>query len=704
MPEGIAPRDAFSSLRPLFAPRSVAVIGASADPTRIGGRPIAAMRAAGFKGALLPVNPNRADVQGLPAFPSISALPAVPDAAIVAIPAAAAEAAVADLAALGVRAIILFSAGFAEVDEGGAAAQGRLAAIAQRSGTRILGPNTLGLFDARIGWFPTFTASFDSFRPLPGRIGIASQSGAFGTHIFSVAATRGLGTPVCVTTGNEADVTLGEVIGFLAADPGIDVIAVSAEGIRKPETFLAALAAARAARKPVIILKVGRSRLGSGAARSHTAAVAGDDRVFSAVIQEYGAVRADHAEQLLDFAYAATRRIYPVANTLGVLTVSGGAGVLIADTAESLGLPMPPLPEAAQTALKSALPFSAPTNPVDCTAQVLNQPDLIGHFAETMLAEGGYRSVLAFFSQTGGSPAIAPGLRTALAAVRTRYPDRLYALSVIASPERVRDYESDGFLVFPEPARAVAALHAMGRVGAAFASIPLTPPPPLPSISLPPVTPNEAAARRLLTEAGIAVVPARVATTADEAAVAAASVGYPVVMKILSADILHKSEIGGVLLGLADEAAVRSAYATLLARAAALPAARLDGVLVARQITGAVECILGIKRDPHFGPIALFGLGGIFVEILDDVVLRRCPFDKATALAMIHTARAAPLLFGARGRKPADVTALAAMLSRLSRFAVAAGERLSAIDLNPVLVLPEGKGAFAADAVIELQG
>ncbi len=704
MPEGSAPADAFASLRPLFAPRSVAVIGASADPTRIGGRPIAAMRAAGFKGTLLPVNPNRAEVQGLPAWPSISALPAVPEAAIVAIPAALAEAAVAELAALGVRAVILFSAGFAEVDEAGAAAQARLAAIAQHSGLRILGPNTLGLFDARIGWFPTFTASLDSFRPLPGRIGIASQSGAFGTHIFSVAAERGLGTPVCVATGNEADVTLGEVIGFLAADPGIDVIAVCAEGIRKPHTFLDALAAARAARKPVIMLKVGRSRLGSGAARSHTAAIAGDDRVFSAVLEEHGAVRAAHAEQLLDFAYAATRRIYPAANTLGALTISGGAGVLIADVAESLGLPLPPLPAAAQAALKSALPFSAPANPVDCTAQVLNEPALIGRFADTMLAEGGYRSVLAFFSQTGGSPALAPALRAALATVRARYPDRLYALSVIASPERVRAYESDGFLVFPEPARAVAALDAMGRIGAAFSSVP-TSPPPLPPLSLPPATPNEAAAKRLLAEAGIAIVPERIARSADEAAAAAASLGYPVVMKILSPDILHKSEIGGVLLGLADEAAVRSAYAILLARAvAAAPAARLDGVLLARQIDGAIECILGIKRDPDFGPVALFGPGGIFVEILEDLVLHRCPFGEETARRMIGATRAAPLLSGARGRQPADVAALAAMLSRLSLFAAAAGERLSAIDLNPVLVLGEGEGAYAADAVIELEG
>ncbi len=707
MPEGSQTADRFASLSALLAPRSVAVIGASADPTRIGGRPIAYMLARGFAGTILPVNPKRAEIQGLRAYPDIAALPLVPDAAILALPAALVEPAVAELAGLGVRAVVLFSAGFAEVDDAGAAAQARIAGVARAAGMRLLGPNALGLFNARIGWFATFSASMDSFWPLPGRIGIASQSGAFGTHLFAAAAARGLGTPICVTTGNEADVTLGEAIGWLATDPETDVIAAAAEGIRKPDAFLAALALARAARKPVVMMKAGRSALGRQAARSHTAAIAGDDAVFDAVLAEFGAVRAESAEQLLDFAYAATRRVYPARNSLGVLTVSGGAGVLIADEAAALGLPMPPLSAAAQAALKAALPFAAPANPVDCTAQVLNEPALIGRFAETMMAqgvgEGGYASVLAFFSQTGGSPAIAPGLRAALGAVRARHPDRLYGLSVIAPEARVREYEADGFLVFAEPVRAVRAIHAMGRIGAAFAAPPAGTPPSLPEVVLPGRTPSEAEAKRLLARAGIAVVPEQVAATAEEAVQAAEALGYPVVLKILSPDILHKTEIGGVLLGLADAGAVRAGFATLIARARnAAPAARLEGVLVARDIRGAVECILGVHRDPSFGLIAMFGLGGVFVEVLGDVVFRRCPFDEEVARRMIGAVRGISLLSGARGRRPADLPALARMLARLSAFAAAAGPRLVALDLNPVLVLPMGEGAFAADAVIEI--
>ena len=696
----------FASLTPLLAPRSVAVIGASDEPTRIGGRPIAYMLEKRFAGRLLPVNPKRETVQGLPCFPTIAALPETPDVAIVAVPAAAAVETVAALASRGVKGAIVLTAGFAEMNAAGAAAQAEMVALARAGGMRLLGPNCLGLFNARLGYYPTFSAALETGFPLPGRIGIASQSGAYGTHVFATARGRGLGTPLCITTGNESDVTVGEVIGWLAEDPDTDVIAAYAEGIREAASFLAALDAARAARKPVVLMKVGRSALGQAAAQSHTASIAGDDAVTDAVLAEFGVVRAETTEQMLDIAHAATKRIYPARNTLGVITVSGGAGVLISDAAATLGLPMPEMPERAQAALRALVPFSAPRNPVDCTAQVLNDLSLVGRFTESMVADGGYASVLAFFSQTGGAASIAPKLRAELNAVRSAHPDRLFVLSVVADPERVSAYEEDGFLVFEDPSRAVTAIAAMGRFGAAFVAPPAKPPPRGPRIALPAVTPDEAEAKRLLAEAGIVCVPERVAKSADAAIAAAEALGFPVVMKILSPDILHKSEIGGVLLDIRDPAAVRAGFSTLIARAqAARPEARIEGVLVAKAMAGGVECLLGVHRDPVFGPIAAFGLGGIFVEVLRDVVFHRCPFGVEVAEGMIRSVRAAPLLLGARGRPAADIAALARMLSALSVFASEAeadpaGKRLRAIDLNPVFALPEG--AFAADAVIEM--
>ena len=694
-----------SGLARLLAPRSVAVVGASNDPTRIGGRPIAYMHHQGYKGTILPVNPNRAEVQGLRAFPSVAALPEVPDIAIVAVPAAAAVQAVEELAARGTAAAIVFSAGFAEMDAAGAVAQQRMLAAARAHGMRLLGPNSLGLFNTRNGFYATFSASFETGWPIPGRIGIASQSGAYGTHLFSVARGRQLGISSCVLTGNEADVTIGHAIQSMVEDPDTDVIAAYAEGIKEADSLLAALGAARGARKPVVLMKVGRSALGSAAAQSHTASIAGNDAVTDAVLGEFGVVRARSTEEMLDVAHLATRRVYPARNTLGVLTVSGGAGVLISDAAEELGLPMPEMPQDAQARLRELVPFAAPRNPVDCTAQVLNEPSLVGRFAEAAVQDGGYASVLAFFTQTGGAPSFAPKLREQLRATRAKHPDRLYVLSVVASPEQVQEYERDGFAVFEDPTRAVAAIHAMGRFGEAFARRPGLPPPAVPAVALPDATPSEAEAKRLLSAAGIACAPERTCATADEAAAAAEALGHPVVLKILSPDILHKSEMGGVLLDVRGADGVRAGFATLLDRARRhAPDARIEGVLVAKQLKGGVECILGVNRDPVFGPVAMFGLGGVFVEVLKDVVLHRCPFGEDAAEAMIRSIRGAPLLLGARGRPPADIPALARMLARLSMFAHQAGPRLASIDLNPVFALPLGDGAFAADAVIEVGG
>ena len=690
----------FSSLDAMIRPRSLAVIGASDDATRIGGRPIAYMKERGFHGPLWPVNPKRDTVQGLPCFADVASLPGVPDAGLVAVPGSAALEAVDALGRRGCKAAIMFTAGFAEVDEAGAALQERVVATARGHGMRLLGPNCLGLFNDAIGFYPIFSSSFESGWPVAGRIGIASQSGAYGTHLYSLARNRMIGTPLCVTTGNEADVTLGDVLGWMAQAEEVDVICAYAEGIRDSETFLVALELARTNRKPIVMMKVGRSVLGGQAAQSHTASIAGDDAVTDAVLAEFGVVRARNTEELLDIAYAATKRIYPARHSLGVVTVSGGAGVLISDVAETLGFDMPPMPEAAQARLRGFVPFCAPRNPVDCTAQAFNQIELVGEFARSMAADGGYSACLGFFTQVGGSRTVAPKMRAQMKAVADDFPDRLWALSVIAPPEMVQGYEADGFLVFEDPTRAVVALHAMGRFGEAFARQAAAPV-PLPAITLPAATPSEAEAKRLLAAAGIEPVPEEACADAASAVAAAGRIGFPVVMKILSPDIAHKSEIGGVLLDVADEAGVRTGFATLLERAAArAPAARIEGVLVARQIKGAVEMALGIFQDPVFGPVAMVGLGGIFIEVLKDVAFRRCPFDATEAGRMIRGLRGFPLLDGARGRPKADVAGLARALSALSSFAVAAGPRLRAVDVNPLLVLPVG--AYAADAVVEL--
>lgn len=692
----------FASLTPLLQPRSVAVVGASADATRIGGRPVSYMLRGEFQGRVMPVNPKRSEIQGLPAYASIDDLPEAPDASVVAVPAAQVVDTVDALGRRGGRSAIIFSSGFSEVGAQGEALQQQLLATARRHGMRLLGPNTAGAFNSTIGFFGSFMSGLERGFPLPGRIGIASQSGAYGAHLLGLARARGLGTPICAATGNECDVTLGEAIGWMVENPDIDVVMAYAEAVRDVDSFIAALEAAHAARKPVILQKVGRSALGQKAAMSHTAALAGDDRVFDAMLADYAVIRVESSAELLDVAYTATRRIYPANNSLGMLTISGGAGIIVSDLAEQLDVPMPPMPEPAQADLKAAVPFCSPINPVDCTAQVLNDLTLAGTFGERMVSDGGYASVLAFFSQAGTVPSVAPKLCAELKKVKDAHPDRLFVMSLIGEPEQNRPYEEAGFVLMEDPTDAVKVIKAMGQLGDAFAR-PLPRREAVPPVTLPEATPGEAEAKQLLAAHGIPAVPEKVLGSAEEAAAYAKQIGFPVVMKIASADIVHKSEIGGVLLNVADADSVREGFQTLLGNAERrVPDAKLDGVLVARQIVGGVECFMGIQRDPQFGPVAVFGLGGIFVEVLKDVAFRRCPFDREEARDLILSIKGAPLLQGARGRAPVDLDALSQVLANLSRFAVGAGERLDSIDINPVFAMPEGQGAFAADAVIQL--
>ncbi len=687
----------------LLNPQSVAVIGASDDPSRIGGRPISYMLGQGYPGKIFPVNPNRTTVQGLTAYPSVAALPETPDIAIVIVPASAALDSVTALAERGCAAAILFTAGFAETGPEGAREQQKLVDAAHKHGMRLIGPNSLGLINPCNHFYGTFATGCELAFPKAGGVAIISQSGAYGAHLMAVSTANDIGLSAVILTGNEADLTVGDMLQMVVEDPATKVIMLYSEGIKESAGLLAGLDAARRARKPVLMMKVGRSAIGSAAAQSHTASIAGDDRVTDAVLKEFGVVRVQTTEQMLDIARLATRGIYPAHNTLGVITVSGGAGVIISDAADAVGLPMPEMPLDAQERLLKLLPFAAPRNPVDVTAQFLNEMSLISTFTDALIAEGKYTSILGFFTYTGGVASVAPRLREQLKITRSKHPDCIFALSLMASREQIREYENDGFAVFEDPSRAVVAIEAMGQFGRAFAKAPALPAPKLAPISLPTHNPSEAQAKQLLAQAGIASAPEEVCTTIEAAVTAAQKIGFPVVMKIVSPDILHKSEIGGVLLDIHHEADVREGFALLMQRGkTAAPQARLEGVLVAKQLKGGVECILGIHQDPVFGPVAMFGLGGIFVEILQDVVLHRCPFGPDVAEEMIRSIKGAPLLLGARGRPVADIKALSEMLSQLSAFAVAAGPRLQSIDLNPVLAMPQGQGAYAVDAVIEV--
>ncbi|MCY3830921.1 MAG: acetate--CoA ligase family protein [Rhodospirillaceae bacterium] len=689
------------SLLPILRPESVAVIGASDTPSRIGGRPIHSMKTMGYGGRIHPVNPRRETVQGLPAFASIRDVPEPVDCALVAVPAAIAVGAIRDCAECGVKSAVVFTSGFAEQGEDGAVAQREIARIARDSGMRIVGPNCLGVFAMDSGWYGTFTNAPAMIERPPGPVGIVSQSGAYGSHVLIVAQKRGVGANYWVTTGNECDVEIGEVIDFFVDSPEVGIVVAYAEGIRDAARLRQALGKARDARKPVIFMKVGRTGEGARAAASHTASLAGSDAVYEALFRQYGVYRAGTTEELVDIAYACQYGSYPAGRRVALQTISGGGGVQMADDAVRYGLEVAPLPQPVQARLKTLIPFAGTHNPVDFTAQALNEPDLMLKNIGLTIEEADYDSHIVFMTTVPATPFMKEPCADLFRTVRERWPGVPMIMSLVGGRDVVEAYEKLGYPVFEDPSLAVRALAALTRFGEAFGRGAGRAPPEPPAGMLPaPAAPaGERDALAVLASAGIPVVGASLAATPDEAVAAAAALGGPCALKIASPDILHKTEIGGVLLNVEGDDAVADGARTLLRRAAErAPEARIDGVLVSGMVAGGVETVLGAVCDPVFGPAVMFGLGGVFVEALEDVSFRLAPFGVDEAHRMIGEIRGRAVLDGVRGAPPADLDALADALARLSVFAAANAGRIESVDINPFIALPEG--GVAADALI----
>jgi acyl-CoA synthetase (NDP forming) len=692
-------------VRPFLDPQSIAIIGASADENKIGGRPIRYLKLAGYQRPIYPINPGRDVVQGLKAYATLQDVEAEIDLAVIAVPAADVLAAVEMCVAKRVKGAMVFSSGFAEVGEEGRALQQRIVETARKGGVALLGPNCAGTFNTRIGLLATFTSGIVDKPPKVGAISLVSQSGAFGIHMIVLASERDLGLSLCLTTGNQSDVDVAEALAYAAEDPDTEVIGLCVEGVRDAGKLLAALEMARRKGKPVVVLKLGRSAAGAKAAASHTASLAGSDEIFDAVMRQHHVCRAHSIDELMDIAYACSLKRLPANDKVGIITVSGGVGILLADQVEEAGLSVAEMPAASQAAILDLLPFAAARNPVDVTAQVITHPHLVGPMFEHLLSGGGYGSAIAFFTHIARNQALFAKLLPHFEEVARKHPDRFLVLSTLAAPAVRKQLEGMGYAVFEDPGRAVKSIRALVRFREAFEAADREPSPAVPPTALPVQVGrsyDEAQAKAVLHSAGIPVAREEVVTSQEGAVQAAARIGFPLVMKIVSADIQHKSEIGGVLLDVANAEQVRQGYATLIDRAQTrAPGARITGVLLAQQVKGGVETILGVSRDPVFGPMVMFGLGGVFVEVLQDVTFRRAPFGRDEARRMIREVKGYAMLQGARGAPPADEDALVDALSGLSAYAASQGDGLESIDINPFIVLPRGQGAFAVDALVE---
>ncbi|MDQ0027241.1 acyl-CoA synthetase (NDP forming) [Variovorax paradoxus] len=687
----------------LFKPRSIAIFGASDDVTKIGGRPLQFLQKYGYAGGIYPINRKAGLVQSLPAYASLDDVPEAPELAVVAVPPAGVLDAVKDCARRGVKAAVILSAGFSEMGEEGSRLQAQIGDVARATGMRVVGPNCLGAIGVPDKSIATFSVALESSFPAAGSVGIVSQSGNLGSFTLRLAGERGLGVSRMLTTGNECDVDIADAIASLAADPGTSVILCCMETCRDGAKLTQAMAMAREAGKPLVVLKVGVSEAGSEAAASHTGALACSDAVFDAVLRNAGAIRVPSIEQLLEVGHALSvvgpARV-PGGHRVAVLTASGGFGVLLADAASAQGLALPKLAAQTQERILSIVPFAAPSNPVDMTAQVSSRPEVLAQVLDAVARDASCDALILQSANAFHVPRLRDVFLAALEQVRKDHPSRLILLCARA-PQDVRATLNDmGFPVVEGIDAACATVAALMRFGARDAARAAAP-----AIERAPLAveafATEASAKAVLAEAGLPVPREAIAANRDEALAAARTMGFPLVLKIVSPDIAHKTEVGGVFVGVRSEAQLREEYANLLSRVAQkAPEARIAGVLVAQMVQGGVELILGTKKDPMFGPMVMVGLGGIFAEIFKDVALQPAPVDEAQATAMLQSLRAFALLDGARGRPKADVPAAAKAIAALSRFAMRHADSVSEIDINPLMVLDLGRGAHALDALL----
>ena len=689
------------SLESLLRPQSVAVIGASDNPARIGGRPIYSMLKDNFQGKLFPVNPNRDIVQGLQAYPNISSVPVPVDSAVISVPENVALQVIKECAESGVKSAVVFTSGFAETGTAGLDAQQQIAKIASDSGMRILGPNCLGVFNLSAGWFGTFANTLASKKIPTGPIGIVTQSGAYGGHLFTITQNRGVGTNYWVTTGNEVDIDVAEVIKFYASEPEIRVIISYAEGIKNGNRMREALQAARNAKKPVIFMKVGSTEAGARAAASHTASLAGEDAIYDGLFKQYGVYRAETTEEMADVAYACQFGRYPNGPKIGLQTISGGIGVQMADAASKKGFDVAPLPKSTQEKIIKLIPFAGVNNPVDFTGQVLNERKLLEDSMRFVIDEADYDSQILYLASLPISEFTKDISLEIFTALRKRYPEELMFLSMIGPQESRKPYEEIGYPCFEDHSLAVRAMAALRYFAEVFKQgkqkvIASTKGNKLARLEK---NISEFEAKSILSAAGIPANREFLTQSCEEAIEAQKTIDGPVVLKVASPDIPHKTEIGGVLLNLTTKEEVEESYQKLITNVQSnAPKAKIDGIIVAEMITGGIETVLGVTKDPVFGPTVMFGLGGVFVEVLKDVTFRVAPFGPEEAHRMIDEIRGRAVLDGARGAPPADIDALANAISTLSIFAAENSDTIQTIDINPFLALP--KGALAVDALI----
>ncbi|MEZ5657453.1 MAG: acetate--CoA ligase family protein [Burkholderiaceae bacterium] len=740
---------------PLLAtlnPASVAVLGASDNPDKVGGRPIHYMRKHGYRGRVYPINPGREQVQGLRSYPDLAALPEVPELAVIVVSGEAAISAVEQCARLGVRAAIVIASGFGEVDAAGARAQQRMVALARAAGMRLVGPNSQGFADFSTGAITSFSTMFIEYPPQDGPVSIVSQSGALSAAVYGMLRARGIGVRHVLATGNEADVCVPDVARRVVADPGVGLVVLYMEHIADPAGLAEAAALARARSLPIVALKTGRTRSGQAMAASHTGSLANEDRIVDAFLAAHGILRVGGIGELVRVAPLLLAKARPAGRRLIAISNSGASCVMSADAAESAGLQLAQVSPTTAAALQAVLPsFSTSRNPIDLTGALLSDSALFGRVlavladnAQTDLVHidipvagqgydlAGFASATAEFARRTGKPLTVSCWQPTVAApfaaqglpVYETIEDAMQALAdlvrhadLMAAPPPVSEPGRgaaagilDGLDLsalpppgptdidrsWPSPGAADTnrSSPSPGAAGSNRSSSPL------------PRFLSEADSLGLLRDAGLPVTPFVLCAADDPlpaARAALADFGGPVVFKACSASLPHKSEHGLVALGLDDDQALARVAASQRATLTRL-GVQVDGFLVAPMRAGRHELLLGARLDPAFGPVVIVGDGGRYVEAMPDTALLPWPFDAQRVLSALRGLRIWPVLAGTRGEPALDVGAFADAAVRLGALAGALGARLASLEANPVMIGAVGEGVWIVDALVEPAG
>ena len=702
-------------LQAFFYPDSIAVIGASQNPIKPNGIPLYLLSIFGYGGDVYPINPKYDRVGGLKCYPSILDLEKPVDLAIIGVASDQAMNVLRECAVKKVKAAIVFTSGFAEIGEKGRLEQLAMKKLAEESGMRILGPNCLGVLNYYNGSMASFfyhEERNDLFHPK--KLSFVTQSGGLGGIIYQMIVQMSIGFNYFVSTGNEADVSFAEVIDYLAGRDEVSIIAGYLEGLQGDgKLFVEACRKALEKRKMVTMLKVGRTASGAAAAASHTGALAGEDAVYDGVFRQCGVLRADNVEQMNALIALHSTGRFPAGKRMAIITISGGGGVVVADKCPEYDLQVVRLADHTQDNLREFFPtYGSVGNPVDLTSKLVTNSSLFQRALRLVMEDprvdvGGFfynletptpeavskiievyqeikKPLIIFTWPTGQDHALEAKNKLVQAGVPVieNIPGGLWAISALA------DWMQKG----KEPAGSVAYTAGMEQKKSLAVINQKN--------SMDERVITEWRSKRILEAYGIQVTREALAVTADAAVAAAADIGYPVALKIMSPDLPHKTDAGGVILNIADPKGVEEAYRLITEKVRRYkPEAFIEGVLVQEMLKPGLEILVGIKKDPIFGPVVVVGFGGIFVEVLKDVAMRVAPLREEDARAMINELKAKILFEGVRGQLPRDVDALVSALMKVSRLAVELEEVIDEMDINPLILYEKNSGVIAADAL-----